>query len=748
MVRAVSLLVVLLFVALQTACDGGTSPGPGAGTLHRVAAAATLQAAPQVNVAVEANGSSPAAYASPSFEIPAPDAASWQILASPTIPGPLQYSNDHTVVQGEDGNWHVIGINGGGNGQEHALYHTVLSSLYPPVPVSPSAAYPNVQPDGQDAPLAQFHDRNGAACTAWAPSSIKVGGTAYLLFTSGRDNNGNCSGQVTRLEILKSTDPKLETWTSVNSYPDATALNAPVTIGVTVTGVPASQRYAGSNAAVFDTGWPLNFRDPGIFQDSDGTFYLYSPSFDRALGHSIVAVYRSTDLLNWTYVRAALTLVPGALDVNWAATESPFVFKRGDWYYLSLTDTASNTNRPLDYEDTILLRSKDPTDFGSYDGTVVPHASSGLIAVLPLHAPEFMQDASGQWYVTTCGWAGASTVPQAKHGVAITKLNFDSAVPIRQQLASYTFDSTGTVPGVSGQALYLDSGRTMTVSPVQLTGDFTVDAWVNPSHPPTNADGVFHSSEGYDLNFYQGYPRFYAGPSRGDLLISSMPIAAGTWTHVALTRAGGTMSLYLNGLKVAQGDSTWTNTISIAEIGKSVAGSLTGALDELHVYQRALTTVDINNLIQSYAIRGGVPQPIIAGDFTVASWVNIPGTPSNANVLFSGTNGMNVNFYSTYPRLYGGSSDMATSSIAIPGDAWTHVAVKRQAGTVTVYVNGVASGSGGWTAPFWITAVGQPQGGNIMGRLAHVVMTNQALTASQIQAQAGMPASGYAQWMP
>ncbi|MDR5817548.1 hypothetical protein QCE62_28475 [Caballeronia sp. LZ033] len=199
---AVSLFAVLLFVALQAACDGRTFPGPSAGTLHRVAAAATLQAAPRVNVAAEANGTSPAAYASPSFEIPASDAASWQTLASPTIPGPLQYSNDHTVIQGEDGNWHVIGINGGGNGQEHALYHTVLSSLYPPVPVSPSAAYPTVQPDGQDAPLAQFHDRSGAACTAWASSSIKARGTAYLLFTSGRDNNGNCPGQVTRRNRL------------------------------------------------------------------------------------------------------------------------------------------------------------------------------------------------------------------------------------------------------------------------------------------------------------------------------------------------------------------------------------------------------------------------------------------------------------------------------------------------------------------------------------------------------------------
>ncbi|WP_409021245.1 LamG-like jellyroll fold domain-containing protein [Caballeronia sp. LZ032] len=89
-----------------------------------------------------------------------------------------------------------------------------------------------------------------------------------------------------------------------------------------------------------------------------------------------------------------------------------------------------------------------------------------------------------------------------------------------------------------------------------------------------------------------------------------------------------------------------------------------------------------------------------------------------------------------------------SSSSAETGITWTHVTVKRQAGTVTVYVNGVASGSGGWAAPFWITGVGQPQGGNIMGRLAHVVMTNQALTASQIQAQAGMPASGLAQWMP
>ncbi|MBN3757992.1 LamG domain-containing protein [Paraburkholderia sp. Tr-20389] len=149
--------------------------------------------------------------------------------------------------------------------------------------------------------------------------------------------------------------------------------------------------------------------------------------------------------------------------------------------------------------------------------------------------------------------------------------------------------------GISHNALSLSGGGYLSIAPITLSGDFSVDAWVNTLNPPTNQDGVFHTAEGYDFNFYAGYPRFW-GDSR-DVLISSAAVRKGLWTHVALTRSSGAMSIYVNGVKTAEG--TFNGALNIDSIGRTVAGTYTGALDEVHVYNRALSASEIANLMQT-----------------------------------------------------------------------------------------------------------------------------------------------------
>ncbi|WP_322107358.1 LamG-like jellyroll fold domain-containing protein [Paraburkholderia sp. J41] len=715
----------------EVASDGGA-------ITHTIMQAAAVQSASAQTNAPPAGGQ---------FEVASIDSTSWQTLASPTIPGPLQYSNDHTVIKGGDGNWHVIGINGGGNGSENSFYHTILSSLYPPHPVINTGAYSNLDKNGQAAPVAQFYDKSGNACNAWAPSSINYNGTIYLLFRSDRDNNGNCRRAATRLEILKSTDPTLQKWTPVNTYPTQASPNTPVRFGIVVNGTPTTISTA-SGPAYNSTGWPTNFRDPGIFRDDDGTFLLYTVTYDASTGHSRVPVYTSTDLLNWTYQGIALTLANGAVEVSWGATESPFVFKRGSWYYLSTTDTDSGSPT---YEDTILLRSKNRLNFGTYDGSDLPKSGSNVIERLKVHAPEYVQDDSGNWYITTCGWQNVSSIPQANHGVAIAKLRFSSSVPTDGMQAWYAFEQVTTTiadssgnghtgmlvgpagksTGVAGQALTLAGSSYASVAPISLAGDFTVDGWVNTTNTPGNHDGLFHTADGYDFNFYGGYPRFYGG-SAGDVLVSSLAVPQKTWTHVALTRAGGVMSIYVNGIKTAQG--TFGATLNVDGIGRTVAGSLTGALDEVHIYNRALSTLEIANLLQSSAVQSNtsVTRYPLTGDFTLASWVNITRTPSNADELFFGSGGMDVNFYSRLPRLYSGSGDVVVANASVAANMWAHVAVTRQNGALTVYVNGAPTGTGSWRNAFELSQIGEGGHGALQGTLSDVRVQTQALNASQI----------------
>ncbi len=55
------------------------------------------------------------------------------------------------------------------------------------------------------------------------------------------------------------------------------------------------------------------------------------------------------------------------------------------------------------YHQTLEFASEDPTNFGLYRG----HADDDrIIARLPCHAPEVVQDDNGALYITTCGWPG------------------------------------------------------------------------------------------------------------------------------------------------------------------------------------------------------------------------------------------------------------------------------------------------------------------------------------------------------
>lgn len=159
-------------------------------------------------------------------------------------------------------------------------------------------------------------------------------------------------------------------------------------------------------------------RDGMVLRLDDDTWLLYSTG---KRGHEgAVSVCVSEDLLNWRFVRFALR-TPSAAPKQppWAATESPFVFRRDGEYWLSITYTAS-MDGPAGYHETLLFRSANPFDFGTYGGEDLEVA-----ARLEAHAPEYIVDPdSGQWYVTTCGWRGEMFGTAIPGSVAIRELDW------------------------------------------------------------------------------------------------------------------------------------------------------------------------------------------------------------------------------------------------------------------------------------------------------------------------------------
>jgi Concanavalin A-like lectin/glucanases superfamily/Ig-like domain CHU_C associated len=90
------------------------------------------------------------------------------------------------------------------------------------------------------------------------------------------------------------------------------------------------------------------------------------------------------------------------------------------------------------------------------------------------------------------------------------------------------------------------------------------------------------------------------------------------------------------------------------------------------------------------------PSLNLAGTFTMEAWVNYSGSnltildKGNYNYLWSLNANNNGNKMGFYTR---GTGAWVYSTVAVPQNTWTHVAITLNAGTLTFYINGVASGT-------------------------------------------------------
>jgi beta-fructofuranosidase len=281
----------------------------------------------------------------------------WRPLFTPKQSG--VYVNDHCVVRSHEGRWHVFGI---------------------------TKATPEVDPHGErwfchgsgaslaEGELVELPRVCDFGTRAWAPAVAFDGERWVMLY--GPD----------LLRAAVCDDGGLVSWHE-----------APCSlVGAPVQGV---------------------MRDGMIFRLDADSWLLYATA--KRGRESAVSVCVSEDLLHWRFVRFVLRTDGAPKQPPWAATESPFVFERDGEYWLSITYTTS-FGGPDDYHETLLFRSRNPFDFGRYDGD--PRTPA---ARLVAHAPEYLRDPdSGRWYVTSAGWPGERYGTVIPGSVAIRELEW------------------------------------------------------------------------------------------------------------------------------------------------------------------------------------------------------------------------------------------------------------------------------------------------------------------------------------
>ena len=177
-----------------------------------------------------------------------------------------------------------------------------------------------------------------------------------------------------------------------------------------------------------------------------------------------------------------------------------------------------------------------------------------------------------------------------------------------------SINGTGTwVEGVDNLALDVDGHCTVPDDPsLDVTGEITLAAWLRPDAVTTQyvlKKALADEVDGFELSLSSGgYPfvRFNQASSGNDYRInanSDYPSNGVDWMHVAATYDGSRIRLYVNGILEQTAEITFaigTNDLAVG-LGSQEDGirPFLGAMDDLRIYDRALTGTEVSDLVES-----------------------------------------------------------------------------------------------------------------------------------------------------
>ncbi|AUX45152.1 hypothetical protein SOCE26_066330 [Sorangium cellulosum] len=271
-----------------------------------------------------------------------------EILDTDHLPEGAAYVNDHTTIQLRDGRWMLTGIfNAEGQPPETERVFVLATAPGP----GPARWHDAAAPSFSLAPE-RFSTRALAdERWIWAPHVVHDrDGSLVMIFHVGTPDPDR-SG----FRIARSRDGF--TWTR-----EAGTLFEDICVA----------------------------RDPMLVRLGELWVVYYTRCASLASRQSGVAYRTSTDLARWSPPAMALTLGPETAMHNSGHTESPFVFARQGWFYLTIT------SYPVDYDATFVYRSRSPFSFP-------PHA----VARLRAHAAEWVGEGgslgAGRLFFTHAG---------------------------------------------------------------------------------------------------------------------------------------------------------------------------------------------------------------------------------------------------------------------------------------------------------------------------------------------------------
>ena len=159
--------------------------------------------------------------------------------------------------------------------------------------------------------------------------------------------------------------------------------------------------------------------------------------------------------------------------------------------------------------------------------------------------------------------------------------------------------------GLYGGALSFDGINDIASIPFDSSGisDVSIEYWVKPAETRWDdwvvSFGMYAPEFGwtYENNGYLAPPRlclYFAG--LGYFTFDDLVPTAGVWNNIVYTRDDGLWNAYLNGIKSAKTfnvPNTFQNNIMISAQGPPYPGEYSGKIDELRMWNKALSDEEV-----------------------------------------------------------------------------------------------------------------------------------------------------------
>ena len=166
--------------------------------------------------------------------------------------------------------------------------------------------------------------------------------------------------------------------------------------------------------------------------------------------------------------------------------------------------------------------------------------------------------------------------------------------------------NTGTLSGspawtggkINGAVRFNGGSDKITLGSLATGTTYTLSLWVNAT-----GSGLYNglitesNSKGFFYNNSTGYPTLYFSGANHSFS-STLPL--NQWVHLVVANNAGNATFYMNG--AMSGTTTSAPSLSVVQLGSDLSNeTLTGSLDEVRIYNRALSADEVAKLYQTTA---------------------------------------------------------------------------------------------------------------------------------------------------